>query len=128
MSEWFGINYPFNGGIQNILSKQIGTRIIKNDLLQLFFTNPGERVYRSDYGVGIRLYLFDQLDDNSAGNIKDRIRSQVERFEPRVSIDQLNVIQNKDNNTLNIHAVFFLSQSPDEIFTIDLNLPILEEA
>jgi len=126
MSDWYGINYPFSGGIQNVFSRQIGTRIVKNDLLQLIFTNPGERVYRSDYGVGIRRYLFEQLDFNSINELEDRIRNQVSRYEPRVSIDQLTITPNTAQNRLDVLAVFSLIQSPDEVFDINLNLPIFE--
>lgn len=126
MAEWYGINYPFKGGVQNFLSKQVGIRIIKNDILQLLYTNPGERVYRPDYGVGITLYLFDQLDDSSISDLRSRIISQIGTYEPRVEIDRLNVIQDNDNNLVNILLVCNLIQGPDEQFEINLNLPILE--
>lgn len=126
MAEWYGINYPFKGGVQNFLSKQIGIRIVKNDILQLLYTNPGERVYRPDYGVGIMLYLFDQLDDTSIDDLRSRIMSQIGTHEPRVEIDQLDIVQDNDNNKVNISLVCNLIQGPDEQFEINLNLPILE--
>jgi len=126
MSDWFGINFPFSGGVQNVFSKQIGVRLIKNDILQLFYTNPEERVYRSDYGIGIRRYLFEQLDDVAADTLEDNIKRQINKYEPRVIIDQLTLTQDRDNSTLNILAVFSLVQSPDEVFEINLNLPIFE--
>jgi len=127
MSEWYGINYPFSGGIQNVLSRQIGTRLIKNDLLQLIFTNPGERVYRPNYGIGIRTYLYEQLDNNSLSDLTSTIRNQVKLFEPRVSLDQLELTPKNDENRLDVLMVFSLIQSPNEIFEINLNLPIFEE-
>jgi phage baseplate assembly protein W len=126
MAEWFGINYPFRGGVQNVLSRQIGTRIIKNDILQLFYTNPGERVYRPDYGIGIRLYLFDQLDDTSISDLNDRIYDQIAIHEPRVTLDSLQINSNSDTSTLDVRADFSLVQQPDEEFVITLSLPLLE--
>jgi phage baseplate assembly protein W len=128
MSDWYGINYPFKGGIQNVLSRQIGTRIIKNDLLQLIFTNPGERVYRPDYGIGIRTYLYEQLDNDSLIILETNIREQISIYETRVSLDQLEITPKRDKNKLDILMVFSLIQSPNEIFEINLNLPIFEEA
>jgi len=127
MTEWFGINYPFSGGIQNVFSKQIGVRLIKNDVLQLIFTNPGERVYRPDYGIGIRTYLFEQLDDASVFELEARIRDQISIHERRISLDQLDIEQDRDESRLRILMVASLIQSPDEIFEINLNLPIFEE-
>jgi len=128
MSDWYGINYPFSGGIQNVLSKQIGTRIIKNDILQLLFTNPGERVYRPSYGVGIKTYLYEQLNSESLTILDTNIRGQISTNEPRVNIDQLTLSPNRDNNKLDILIILSLIQSPNEIFEINLNLPIFEEA
>ena len=127
MTEWFGINYPFSGGIQNVFSKQIGVRLIKNDVLQLIFTNPGERVYRPDYGIGIRTYLFEQLDDASVFELEAKIRDQISIHERRINLDQLDVEQDRDKNRLRVLIIASLTQSPDEIFEINLNLPIFEE-
>lgn len=128
MSEWYGINFPFSGGVQNVFSRQIGIRLIKNDIQQLIFTNPGERVYRPDYGVGIRTYLYEQLDNDSLIILEGRIRGQIGIYEPRVSIEQLTMNPQHDLNRLNILMVFSLIQSPSEIFEMNLNLPILEGA
>lgn len=127
MNEWRGINYPFKGGIQNVLSRQIGTKLIRNDVLQLIYTRPGERVYRPDYGIGIDLFLYDQLDDYSINELDTKIRDQMAIYEQRVSIDQLDLTQNKDKNRLDLLMVCSLIQSPDEIFEIRLNLPIFGE-
>jgi len=124
MSDWYGINYPFSGGIQNVLSRQVGIRIIKNDIIQLFLTNPGERVYRPDYGIGIKTYLYEQLDENSITFLDSRIRDQIDLNESRVSLDQLSLLPDNDNNMLEVFANFSLIQSPDEEFDINLSLPI----
>jgi len=124
-NEWYGINYPFKGGAQNVLSKQVGTRIIQNDLLQLIYTNPGERVYRPTYGIGIRTYLFELNDDQTLEVLQTNIRQQISMYETRVDVDNLSVTQDKDNKKLSMRLVCTLIQSPGEKFEINLNLPIL---
>jgi phage baseplate assembly protein W len=127
MTEWYGINYPFKGGSQNVLTRQIGIRIIKNDILQLIYTNPGERVYRPSYGIGIRRFVFDQLDSQTINSLKENIITQIGLFEKRVSIESLDINEKRDKNTIEILLVCSLIQQPDEIFSIDLSLPILSE-
>jgi hypothetical protein len=51
---WFGFNPPFIGGQQKVMSRQEDLRLIKNDLLQLLLTVPGERVHRPTFGSPIR--------------------------------------------------------------------------
>lgn len=126
MSEWFGTNYPFSGGTQKVLSKQIGVKLIKNDITQLFYTNPGERVYRPNFGIGITTYLFELNDDNTLNDLDSRIKTQIGQYEQRVSLDQLEITQDKDNKMLRLHLVCSLIQSPSETFDMNMNLPILE--
>mgnify|MGYP006278284073 CR=1 FL=1 len=127
MADWFGINYPFKGGVQNFLSRQVGIRIVKNDILQLLLTNPGERVYRPNFGVGLRLYLFEQEDDTSVSGLRSTIIDQISIYEKRVTLDTLDIKRQSDLNTLKLHMEFTLIQDPDEQFEIDLNLPIVSE-
>jgi len=124
MTEWHGINYPFKGGSQNVLTRQIGTRIIKNDILQLIFTNPGERAYRPSYGVGIRKFLFDQLNNETISLLKQTIIDQIGINEQRVEIESLKITEKRDQNRIEILLVCSLIQQPDEIFQINLDLPI----
>ena len=126
-ADWYGINYPFTGGIQNVFSRQMGVRLIKNDILQLLYTNPGERIYRPDYGIGIRTYIHEQYDIESINNIRTAITSQITINEPRVTLDQLEITENRDESRLDILMVFSLVQAPDEVFEINLNLPIFSE-
>jgi uncharacterized protein len=126
-NDWYGINYPFSGGTQNVLTRQSGTRLVKNDILQLLYTNPGERVYRPDYGVGITMYAFDMNDDATMADLQTRIRNQMAQYETRVSIDSLDIQKDANNaNQMKVMMVCSLIQYPDEKFSIDLKLPILE--
>ena len=128
MTEWYGINYPFRGGTQNVLSRQVGLKLIKNDILQLIYTNPGERVYRPNFGVGILMYIHDQFDDVSIEDLKSRITHQISAFETRVNLIRLDVVEHRDDHKLNIYMQFNLVQSPNEVFELKLGLPILGAA
>ena len=95
--RWFGFNPPFLGGAQNVLSKQMDERLIKNDIMQLLLTLPGERVHRPDFGTQIRAFPFEQLDDSSQLNTLQRnIERQLGQYEERVRVNRVQVVASDD--------------------------------
>lgn len=80
-----------------------GREAVRQALLMLLSTAPGERVMRPDYGCDLQRLLFWPNDATTAGLAIHYVRRAVERFEPRVEIlgvdagadanrpDQLNV-------------------------------------
>ena len=55
-----GIDLPFNApGVfrSNFTTKQA----IKNNLINYFLTNPGERPLNPNFGGGLRLFIFEQI-------------------------------------------------------------------
>ena len=102
----YGFNPPFIGGPNNVLSRQEDQQLIKNDLLQLLLTSPGERAYRPTFGTAIRSTVFEQLDN-------------VSLHEPRVTVTQFDLSQVGDTNQLNIKLVATLVTNPELTISID---------
>jgi phage baseplate assembly protein W len=67
---------------------------IRQSLLLLISTTPGERVMRPDYGCDLHRLVFSPNDDTTAGLAIHFVRQAVERFEPRVEV--LRVDANRD--------------------------------
>jgi uncharacterized protein len=63
-----------------------GPELIRQSLLLLLSTYPGERVMRPDYGSELLTLAFARNDDTTAGLAIHYVRQAVERFEPRVRI------------------------------------------
>lgn len=59
---------------------------IKQNFKNLVLTSPGERIMNTDFGVGIRNYLFENRTDAKSA-IEQRIRTQVERYMPFISLE-----------------------------------------
>src|SRR3954468_16263451 len=52
-------------------------------------TAPGERPMRPEFGCEIHDYLFDTLDAGTVAKMEDAIRSALQRWEPRVEVEQV---------------------------------------
>lgn len=118
MAEYYGMNPPFIGGTQNILSRQEDDRLIKNDLLQLLLTVPGDRVMRPDFGVNLRNAVFEQMADNDLSILENEIRRSIETQDPRVIVNNVSLVRNDDSNSLQIVVIFSIKKDPRRQLTI----------
>jgi uncharacterized protein len=62
---------------------------IRQAILMLLATSPGERVMRPDYGCLLRRVIFSPNDDTTAGLAIHYVRTALERWEPRIEILRL---------------------------------------
>ena len=117
---WFGFNFPFWVTPRGILRPQADTRIIKNDILQLLLTSPGERRMRPSYGTKIRKFPFEPFTQESINNLEDNIRTAITRFEPRVILKDIITNSDPDNSTLTIQILCALSRDPNIELSVEL--------
>lgn len=72
---------------------------VRQALLLLLSTMPGERVMRPTYGCELFRVAFSPNDDTTAGLAMHYVRRAIERFEPRVEIVDLDAGANPDDPT-----------------------------
>jgi len=53
---------------------------VRDELLQLLLTAPGERLYLPDFGGGVRRLVFEPASEALRGVVKARITSALTRF------------------------------------------------
>ena len=66
-------------------------RAINNAVKNIIMTAPGEVVFNRNYGSVVSTYLFDFVDDSTAGLIDLEIRRSIGFNEPRVTIMNLDI-------------------------------------
>lgn len=116
---YYGYNPPFLGGAQNVMSRQEDDRLIKNDILQLLLTVPGERVMRPDYGVNLRNFVFEQMVDRDLSQLKQEVIRAITEFEPRVDVEQVTINRLDEQNKIEIRVVVNLKKDPKRQLTIE---------
>ena len=80
--EFAGLRLSARGGIALVE----GAAAVRQAILVLLSTMPGERVMRPDYGCELHRLLFATNDDTTAGLAIFYVRRALERWEPRVDI------------------------------------------
>jgi phage baseplate assembly protein W len=96
-----GIDIPFNA--EGVFRLNYTTKAaIKNNLINYFLTNPGERFLNPTFGGGLREFIFEQISDNNIEFLEDRINSDLELFFPNIQIINLEILRNSDTNSITI--------------------------
>jgi phage baseplate assembly protein W len=63
-----------------------GDASIRQAILLLLSTTPGERVMRPDYGSRLHRLIFSPNDDTTAGLAIHYVRQALQRWEPRIDV------------------------------------------
>lgn len=80
-----GLRVSTRGGIEMVEDH----RSVRQAILLLLTTRPGERVMRPEYGCHLGRVVFSPNDNTSAGLAMHYVRQALERWEPRVDILRL---------------------------------------
>lgn len=90
------------------IEQSVDYEAINNSITNIFNTTPGEKVLNPEFGLALKQYLFEPLSFDIAENIGETILLGVTEFEPRVRVDNVNVIVDFDANeyeiTLNLRV------------------------
>jgi phage baseplate assembly protein W len=75
---------------------------VKNSLFNLFTTIPGQKILNPVYGLNLAQYLFVPISVTQAQIIGESILTGIRRYETRVTVLNINVETDFDNNQYNI--------------------------
>jgi len=89
---------PLNDDLIALKNEVAISRSIRN----IIFTSPGEKPFSPDFGSNVTRVLFDNIDDLSALTIRDEIEDSIRKYEPRVSLIEVKVLPDYDNNAFNV--------------------------
>lgn len=101
MANFMGVPYPVRKTAKGFFYIQTGTNQIKSDLLQLLLTNPGERVMNPFFGTPLKSLVFNPNDTALQEQARNMIIESIQRWEPRVVIEAIEVTNQIDRKTLN---------------------------
>lgn len=137
MSIFKGSPYPIEEHARGYFHTQSGIDQIKSDMLALILTNQGERVMLPQFGLDLRRFLFEPADSVVVGQVKALLIEQLNLWEPRVVIDDIEITVNPDESELDsqddltekdaillIRINFFDPENIREVQQLKLEVPL----
>ncbi|HEY6292467.1 MAG TPA: GPW/gp25 family protein [Terriglobia bacterium] len=80
---------------------------VRQAILLLLATRPGERVMRPEYGCDLHRLVFSPNDDTTAGLARHYVQRALERWEPRIQVLRLDASRvEQDPARLDIHLEY----------------------
>jgi phage baseplate assembly protein W len=96
-----GVNIPFSGNAVFISNYQTKDAI-KNNLINFFLTNPGERPLNPLFGGGLRAFIFEQITEQNLNFLREDLNEKLTIFFPNITVNDLIVTGQSDTNQVTV--------------------------
>lgn len=117
-----GMSFPPRVGADGRLAWSAGEDNIRESIRIILLTEPGERLMRDEFGGGLREFLFQPNTATTRQLIAARITRVLQRFEPRIGINDVTVDPDPDEPRLIAVTVAFRLVATEAVEQIGLTL------
>tara|TARA_B100000287_G_scaffold211540_1_gene199747 strand:+ start:3694 stop:4101 length:408 start_codon:yes stop_codon:yes gene_type:complete len=105
-----GVNLPFSE--PGVFQSNYQTRdAIKNNLINYFLTNPGERPGNPTFGAGLRKFIFSSITNENFEFIKEDLQEKVNIFFSNINLEDIEISKNVNANTINVSIKYSIPQT-----------------
>lgn len=99
--QYYGIRFPFTRENNDEVFLDLNQDIIdkvKSDMFHVIFTPKGQRYRMPDFGTRLIDCIYGDNTDFNWSEVKDEIRTAVEKYVPSVVINDINVYREEDDD------------------------------
>jgi len=75
---------------------------IKNSIFNIFTTAPGQKILNPIFGLNLMYFLFNGISSANGRLLGETILKGITKFEPRVTVDNINVTTDIENQQYTI--------------------------
>lgn len=95
---------------------------IRRSLLNILLTVKGSRPFRRSFGSNLMALLFDPLDVVTAKRIRTQLMTDIVRHEPRIILDDVEVIPDYSNDCYYVNVVGRMLRLDNKSLSLNFNL------
>lgn len=118
-----GLQFPLNvSNTGGMFARNTDIEAIKDGLIQLIMTQNGERPMNYAYGTNVRGAVFEPLDAATIDGITTSIDTAIRRFEPRIMIKSLRVVENVQESGVDIGLTYAMRDGVFSVQTLKLTV------
>ena len=100
-----GVDIPFSA--PGVFKPNYTTKVAtKNNLINYFLTNLGERPLNPTFGGGLRAFIFEQITTDNLDFLEERITQDLSTFFPNINIINLEILRQEDNNIITVQLSY----------------------
>jgi uncharacterized protein len=101
-----GWTYPIGLNSNGNVAMSAYEEDVRQAILIILGTNPGERVMRPDFGAGLGALVFEPISTTTMALVKHRVEEALITWEPRIDNIVVKVTADPDNGRLLINSSY----------------------
>jgi uncharacterized protein len=95
-----GFSFPLSG--RAVFNPTYTTKdVVKTNLINWLLTNPGERVFRPNFGANLRSFIAEGINDGTNSALEQRITDGISINFPQIQVISIRFDNQTDQNTIN---------------------------
>lgn len=122
--RYLGIKFPFENDSKGKFLKltRVDKDAVKSNLSNLITTMKGERLYKPDFGTNVMRFLFEPMDEQTYGEIREEILGTVTKYLKEIEVQNVEITANEQSLFVGLKISYIIS---DGAFKEKDNLELL---
>ncbi len=119
-----GFSFPLRIDADGRVAFSEGTQNIREAIQVILLTEIGERLMLTDFGAGLKHFLFEPNTVETRRLIEERITQALEQWEPRIKLQEVNVAEDANDSqqaSATINYKLIATQQTERV-SVQLNL------
>jgi uncharacterized protein len=116
--------FPPHIGADGRIAWSEGETNIREAIRIVLMTAPGERIRRSAFGAGLEEFLYEPNTTTTRRSIEDRITRAIAAWEPRVTLESVDVDENPVDSASAIATVTFRIVATGAVERVSASVPL----
>jgi uncharacterized protein len=109
-----GLAWPLRVDHTGVIALSQGPSDLESSIRLVLQTAPGERVMRPDFGCRIHELVFEPVNPNTLGLMRHAVLEALAQWEPRITVDAVEVTPDADSAALvHIHVTYRIRSTND---------------
>lgn len=117
-----GWGFPPSPTLTGAIEWKTGADLVRQSVLLILQTEPGERVMRPDFGCGLRRFLMEPNTPGTRAVIATEIEASLNRWEPHIDLTGVDVETTDDEATVLVSVSYMHVRDRS---TVSLTVPFI---
>jgi hypothetical protein len=119
-----GISFPPRVGADGRVAWSEGETNVRESIRVILMTEQPERLRAPSFGGSLGRYLFEPNTVATRRSIQDRITKELAQWEPRISVDSVNVDADKDDPMAAIATITYKLIATQTVERVSLSVTL----
>ena len=119
-----GISFPPRVGADGRVSWSEGETNVRESIRVILMTEQPERLRTPTFGGSLGKFLFEPNTVATRRSIQDRITKELAQWEPRISVESVNVDADKDDPTAAIAVITYKLIATQTVERVSLSVTL----